>query len=260
MSEKFADLRVRLLSAIIMIICSVTVFLLGGYFVLAYLIVGICLMLWEYRNLYRSEGERINIDIGIMCISGIGALVVTSLYGFSWSITPLVIASVALFRSNIRYWLWLAGGLVYIGLSMSAFLTIFQTTQLGLFYVFWIILIVSLSDIGGYFAGRIIGGKKLWPKVSPKKTWSGTIGGWSLALLAGVFLGIFGPVPIISSVIVSLLLAIAAQSGDLLESWIKRQHNIKDASAIIPGHGGILDRLDGFLAAVIVFFLIYGWL
>jgi phosphatidate cytidylyltransferase len=104
----------------------------------------------------------------------------------------------------------------------------------------------------GYFAGRAFGGPKLWPAVSPKKTWSGaiagTVGAVVVALLVAAQFGLFEKNAIIG---VALLLSVVAQSGDLFESWVKRQFDAKDSSHIIPGHGGVMDRLDGFWAAAV---------
>jgi phosphatidate cytidylyltransferase len=112
--------------------------------------------------------------------------------------------------------------------------------------------IVWTTDVLGYFAGRAFGGPKLWPAVSPKKTWSGAvagaIGAVVVALLVAAQFGSFGGIAIIA---VALLLSIVAQAGDLFESWVKRQFDAKDSSHIIPGHGGVMDRLDGFWAAAV---------
>jgi phosphatidate cytidylyltransferase len=107
-----------------------------------------------------------------------------------------------------------------------------------------------LSDVGGYVAGRIIGGVKFWPSISPKKTWSGTIAGWILTALLGFFL-------VQSSgeewmVAVAVAVAFGAQLGDIAESWIKRRVGVKDSSNLIPGHGGFLDRFDGFIGGAAV--------
>jgi phosphatidate cytidylyltransferase len=115
---------------------------------------------------------------------------------------------------------------------------------------------VWVTDIGGYFAGRGLGGPKLWPRVSPKKTWAGAIGGFvaSLAIALGfaVFkLGEIGPLLLLAAA-----LSIASQLGDLFESAVKRRFGVKDSSQIIPGHGGLLDRLDGFVAAIVLAALI----
>jgi phosphatidate cytidylyltransferase len=115
-----------------------------------------------------------------------------------------------------------------------------------------VLLVVWVTDIGGYFAGRGIGGPKLWPRISPNKTWAGAIGGFaaSVAVAAGFALfdlGKTGPLLVLGAV-----LSIASQLGDLFESAVKRRFGVKDSSHIIPGHGGLLDRLDGFVAAVVL--------
>jgi phosphatidate cytidylyltransferase len=113
-----------------------------------------------------------------------------------------------------------------------------------------VLLVVWVTDIGGYFAGRGIGGPKLWPRVSPKKTWAGAIGGFVASLVialgfAAFKLGETGPLLLLAAA-----LSIASQLGDLFESAVKRRFGVKDSSQIIPGHGGLLDRLDGFVAAI----------
>ena len=116
----------------------------------------------------------------------------------------------------------------------------------------FVLLVVWVTDIGGYFAGRGIGGPKLWPRVSPKKTWAGAIGGFAASLVvaagfAALGLGKTGPLLLLGAV-----LSIASQLGDLFESAVKRRFGVKDSSHIIPGHGGLMDRLDGFVAAVVL--------
>jgi phosphatidate cytidylyltransferase len=112
--------------------------------------------------------------------------------------------------------------------------------------------VVWTTDVLGYFAGRAFGGPKLWPAVSPKKTWSGaiagTVGAAVVALLVAAQFGSFDRIAIVG---VALLLSVVAQAGDLFESWVKRQFDAKDSSHIIPGHGGVMDRLDGFWAAAV---------
>ena len=122
----------------------------------------------------------------------------------------------------------------------------------GFTALMFVLLIVWVTDIGGYFAGRGIGGPKLWPRVSPKKTWAGAIGGFaaSVAVAAGFAafgLGKTGPILLLGA-----LLSIASQFGDLFESAVKRRFGVKDSSHIIPGHGGLLDRLDGCVAAIML--------
>ena len=116
--------------------------------------------------------------------------------------------------------------------------------NVGIEAVIWLVGVVILSDIGGYFAGRMIGGPKFWPAISPKKTWSGTAAGWICAAIWGFAFGGFG------LAVLSIVIAFAGQLGDILESWLKRRAGIKDSSNLIPGHGGVLDRFDSLVGAI----------
>jgi phosphatidate cytidylyltransferase len=115
-----------------------------------------------------------------------------------------------------------------------------------------VLLIVWVTDIGGYFAGRGLGGPKLWPRVSPKKTWAGAIGGFVASLCVAAGFAAFGLGKTGPLVLLGAVLSVASQLGDLFESAVKRRFGVKDSSHIIPGHGGLLDRLDGFVAAVVL--------
>ncbi len=252
-SGKFADLGTRVLSAIAMIVAATVLFELGGLWVVALLIVGASVMLWEYRNMLGHGLEKDNQTLAVMWVIALLGILVTYWINWRYGLIVAGIGTLALYRDDKVQWAWLAAGQFYINAASIAMMAIFLTPADGLFYVFWVVLIVALSDIGGYFAGRLIGGPKIWPAVSPKKTWSGTAGGWVLAIVAGAVLGLFGPVGVLESVLISLVVALAAQGGDFLESWIKRRSHVKDASDIIPGHGGLLDRVDGLIAAIMVF-------
>jgi phosphatidate cytidylyltransferase len=122
-------------------------------------------------------------------------------------------------------------------------------------WLIWLVLVVVVTDIAGYFAGRIIGGPKFWPAVSPKKTWSGTIAGWVCAAIVGmVFLRFTTAGPDLPWI--SAALSLASQLGDIAESAIKRRMGVKDSSHLIPGHGGLLDRFDGLLGASLLMLLV----
>ena len=145
---------------------------------------------------------------------------------------------------------WVAAGVVYAGILLAAPLILRRDPALGFAAILFVFAVVWMTDIAAYFAGRAIGGPKLWPAVSPKKTWSGaiggTLGGIAAALLVAKMAGlVLAPM----LVLVALGLSIVAQAGDLLESAIKRHFGAKDAGQLIPGHGGLMDRLDGFLTA-----------
>ena len=147
---------------------------------------------------------------------------------------------------------WAAAGFLYAAAAEIASVLVRLDPVKGFAALMFVLLIVWVTDSGGYFAGRGIGGPKLWPRVSPKKTWAGAAGGFaaSLAVAAGFAafdLGRIGPLLMLSGV-----LSVVSQLGDLFESAVKRRFGVKDSSHIIPGHGGLMDRLDGFVAAVVV--------
>jgi phosphatidate cytidylyltransferase len=125
----------------------------------------------------------------------------------------------------------------------------------GAIWLVWLVLVVAATDIFGYFAGRMIGGPKFWPRVSPKKTWSGTVAGWIAAAIVGaIFAAMTGAGgPLVS---ISVALSMAAQLGDISESVVKRRAGVKDSSNLIPGHGGFFDRFDGVLGASVFLLLI----
>ncbi|MGY3575710.1 MULTISPECIES: phosphatidate cytidylyltransferase [unclassified Bradyrhizobium] len=147
---------------------------------------------------------------------------------------------------------WAIAGLLYAAGAEIASVLLRLDTAKGFAALMFVLLIVWVTDIGGYFAGRSIGGPKLWVRVSPKKTWAGAVGGFGASLLvaagfAALEIGSTGPLLMLGAV-----LSVVSQLGDLFESAVKRRFGVKDSSHIIPGHGGLLDRLDGFVAAVIV--------
>ncbi|MBK5265641.1 MAG: phosphatidate cytidylyltransferase, partial [Alphaproteobacteria bacterium] len=141
----------------------------------------------------------------------------------------------------------LGAGVFYVGLPILALLFLRDRPD-GLLLTFWALGLVWATDIGAYFAGRSLGGPKLAPGISPSKTWSGLGGGMLAALLFGFilhdWLGL--PIPLAAA---SGLLAVIAQLGDLYESWLKRRAGVKDSGSLLPGHGGVLDRLDGVVTA-----------
>ena len=131
-----------------------------------------------------------------------------------------------------------------------------RDAQSGFVAILFVFAMVWASDILGYFCGRGIGGPKLWPRVSPKKTWAGAIGGFAGSIAIALGFAVAGAGRVVPLALIGALLSIVSQLGDLLESAVKRRFDVKDSSHIIPGHGGLMDRLDGFIAAVVVAALI----
>ena len=148
---------------------------------------------------------------------------------------------------------WIIAGIGYAGIMLLAPLLLRVDNAYGFLALVLLFAIVWTTDVLGYFAGRAFGGPKLLPAVSPKKTWSGAIAGTLGAMIVAVMVAnYFGAFNMVAIAIIALLLSIMAQLGDLFESWVKRQFGAKDASHLIPGHGGVMDRLDGFWAAALL--------
>jgi phosphatidate cytidylyltransferase len=147
---------------------------------------------------------------------------------------------------------WTATGFFYAAAAEMASVLLRLDQTYGFVALVLVLLVVWTTDIGGYFAGRGIGGPKLWPRVSPNKTWAGAIGGFAGSLVVAVAFAGLGFGKTAPLLLLGGALSIASQLGDLFESAVKRRFGVKDSSHIIPGHGGLLDRLDGFVAAVVL--------
>jgi phosphatidate cytidylyltransferase len=147
---------------------------------------------------------------------------------------------------------WAIGGFLYAAAAQVSSIVVRLDRSEGFVALVFILLVVWCTDIGGYFAGRAIGGPKLSPRVSPNKTWAGAVGGFILSLLVAGGFAMNGFGKIAPLLLIAAALSVASQLGDLLESAIKRRFGVKDSSHIIPGHGGLMDRLDGFVAAVVL--------
>ncbi len=246
----YADLRLRLVSALFMIALAAAAFWTGGVLLMALAMAAAGLMLWEYRRMITGDVTLRSPAMWLYCGGGAAAAGAMSLGALPavGVLAGVTLATAILERGHLP---WLLPGLVYIALGVGM-LPPLQAAG-GFWLVAWLVTIVALADVGGYFAGRAIGGPRLWPAVSPKKTWAGAIGGWGLAVIGGVVGGLSGLLSVEGAILLSLVLAVASQAGDLLESWVKRRFEVKDSSALIPGHGGLLDRFDGLLGALWAF-------
>lgn len=202
-------------------------------------------------------------DLGVRTLSGVAMMLVAAaaiwVGGYVFAIFVILLAFGLLREWQSLVWamtpnmppriLWLVGGMLYIG-AAAALMAFLRDTG-GTLLLLAFIGVVIATDTGAYFAGRTIGGPKIAPKISPSKTWAGLIGGMvaSAAFLTalGYWNGGFSPwMPLIGA-----QLAIVAQAGDFFESWMKRRAGVKDSGNILPGHGGLLDRLDGLLPVII---------
>lgn len=195
-------------------------------------------------------------------ISGavMAALVLGALYLGGWLFTLLIVVAALLM---IREWdgltvndrvHWKCIGLLYVGIPCASLIWL-RGHAYGAHMILFVMLAVWATDIGAYFAGRRIGGPKLAPHISPSKTWAGLGGGVVCAAIVGGFSSYFTPYPpsFIAAMDLGAVLALVAQCGDLFESWLKRRIGVKDSGTLIPGHGGLLDRVDGLIFTVPLF-------
>lgn len=203
------------------------------------------LMAWEWQKLVMGR-----FDSAGMVLAGVAAAA-TLAVGLDVRLAALVVALGPLLvhlltgRGKAP---WMGLGALYLALPAAALVWSRQIG--GAEPIFWLLAVVWATDVGAYAAGRGIGGPKLAPRVSPNKTWAGLLGGMLTAAGAGagVALGL-GAERWVEAAALGGLLAVLAQGGDLFESFVKRRFGVKDSSALIPGHGGLLDRFDGLLAA-----------
>jgi phosphatidate cytidylyltransferase len=161
-----------------------------------------------------------------------------------------MLATAALAPSDRR--VWTAAGIPYAGLLGMAPIVLRNDAQYGFLAIAFLFAVVWATDIVAYFVGRAVGGPKLAPRISPKKTWSGAVGGTVAAIGAALALAIAAGLPNLPAVgLIAAAASALAQAGDLFESALKRRFGAKDSSHLIPGHGGLMDRLDGFVAAAV---------
>lgn len=203
---------------------------------------------WRYTPLIA--GGAALLLVGAACIAGRFDIAAAAF------LVGLALVA-ALAPSPLR--LWSAMGLVYAAAALVGSIVLRADAQAGFVAVLFVFAVVWASDICAYFAGRAIGGPKLWPRVSPKKTWSGAAGGFAGSIAVALAFAAAEAGSAVSLALLGALLSVAAQLGDLAESAVKRRFDVKDSSHIIPGHGGLMDRLDAFVAVVVVAALIGVW-
>jgi phosphatidate cytidylyltransferase len=205
---------------------------------------------WEWIGLVEPSGRNVLLATGVCALILQGVLVETGNVSIAIMIVALgVLAAIVMAGRQAPL---VAGGLIYASALLMATTIVRADIKYGFAAIVMLYAIVWGTDIAGYFAGRAIGGPKLAPAISPKKTWSGAIGGTVAGVAAAIAIaGLFSISSPVMIGIVALVLSVVSQSGDLFESWLKRRFDVKDASGLIPGHGGVMDRLDGFIVATV---------
>lgn len=252
---KSSDLGLRSAVAVLLVVVAALALWCGGIgFWLVCVILSLVMMAeWADldgvdRKTRRMAQFALSVPLALMA----PASLVIEVHNF---FTLGLLAGAALFIAIVTRRPTLAAGVIYCGLPVLA-LVFMRRQDEGIVFTLWALALVWACDIGAYFAGRAIGGPKLWPAISPNKTWAGLIGGVALASLFAMVMHVFYGLPW-RMTLATPVLAVLAQGGDLFESWLKRRAGVKDSGNILPGHGGVLDRLDGLVpVAPIAAFLV----
>jgi phosphatidate cytidylyltransferase len=263
-SSDARNFKRRVASALVLAPAGILVTYIGGWLFLCVCLIAAAIILWEWTALVvRTEDVRI-------VLPGVIALVIAMLLtgagepgaAFGMIAIGAVLAGVFVAvwprrypATNPRF--WGAAGVVYAGIAFIPAAALRGDPQWGFAALLFLFATVWATDVLAYLTGRAMGGPLLWPDLSPKKTWAGAIGGLAGGVAAGTLVAYAsaGTGPVVAGVL-ALALSIAAQGGDLFESAIKRRFGAKDAGSLIPGHGGAMDRLDGFVAAALLALLI----
>ena len=264
-AKRWRDLRKRFLSAIVLGPAAILAIWLGAIPFTVMMAVCMAVLTWEWVHLCGMRtrvmpGLAVPVAVFVACAfaawnqSLLAWVALLVGFGLAWLGAAHRRKAVRLPDRPMQPALRLALGVIYIGIAGLCLIELRHDNEAGRDNVLFLIAVVWATDTGAYLAGRFFGGPKLWAAVSPGKTWSGALGGLVTAALIGGLVGPWlspnlPPGAVGRAVAVALILSVATQGGDLLESGIKRHFKVKDTSSLIPGHGGLLDRLDGVLAA-----------
>ena len=244
-SSNWDDLTARSVSSVVMAVVGATGIVLGGVWFQMLIVFVTAVMIWElWMMIDPSQPTRGMLMAALTATVMSGQLTLTGTWEFAlFLIVPIAGASQIKVERPAFF-------LFALAIPLAGYGLINFRIDYGFIWLLWLISVVIVTDVFGYFAGRTFGGSKFWPSISPKKTWSGTVAGWVGAGLVGwcfsllIDIGIF-------IVLMSVVLSFASQLGDIAESALKRRMNVKDSSTLIPGHGGLFDRFDALLGATL---------
>lgn len=253
-----SDLKRRVPSAILMIVVVLAATWFGGFPFLLFWTLAALIVWYEWATIVRIAHKTTVLALGFFAVAA--AAVLVSIYQPLAALAAIGVGAVlvvALTGGDRAARLWSGGGLIYAGLVFLPVVLLRNDALLGFFAAIWLYAVVWLTDIAAYFCGRFIGGPKLAPAISPKKTWSGAVGGTLFGVLGGVGVATYatGRTALMHFAI-AFAVSVFSQMGDIFESSVKRKFGKKDSSGILPGHGGVMDRIDAFIAAAALALLI----
>lgn len=258
------NLLLRIASAVVLAPIVLAAAYLGGWFFTVLCGLGAGGILWEWTRLVAGRSDPRMLAAGSAALFAAFAFAGTNQAGAAIlaiaagaTLAGIVASAAATGPSTRPGGAWAAGGVIYAGVAFLGPALLRRDTELGFTAFLYLAATVWMTDICAYMIGRAVGGPLLWPRISPNKTWAGAVGGLVGGVAGGTLVAYASGVGGLAVVgVIALLLSALAQGGDLAESAIKRRFGAKDASQLIPGHGGLMDRLDGFLVAAFAALLI----
>ena len=247
-----SELALRVCSALVLVPLALATAYLGDWPFAVFWGVAAMGVLWEWTSLVAGTDRRFVLMTGAASLALALALVVSGLPLAAVIVLAIsTLAAASLAPAERR--LWIAGGIPYAGALGLAPIVLRSDREDGFLAVIFLFAVVWTTDIAAYFIGRAAGGPKLVPQVSPKKTWSGAIGGTLAAVVVALALAKTAALAgLFAIAMLAIVLSVFSQAGDVFESFLKRRFGAKDSSHLIPGHGGLMDRLDGFVTASVV--------
>lgn len=248
-----SNLVVRILAALVLAPLTIAIAYAGGW-LWALLVTLVSIGLFAEWLMVVGAGSAALTGAGTIVIAMMGASVAFGALKTS-VVTGLIGGAIVTLMARGKF-LWAATGFAYAAAALLATILVRKDLVNGFPALMFVLLVVWATDIGGYFAGRSIGGPKLWPRVSPKKTWAGALGGFAASLAVAAGFAACGLGKLAPLLLVAAVLSVVSALGDLFESAVKRRFGVKDSSHLIPGHGGLMDRLDGFVAAILAAWII----
>ncbi len=246
----------RLLSALLLVPLALASVWLGGWSFALLVIGALVAMAWEWGRLRPEPATAVAATMAAALLPSLAVVVLMSghaTHALALLAVGAAMAAALAAAARVQRVDHVALGVVYLGLPAVALVWLENRPEIGASLVAWLLAVVWATDICAYAVGRTVGGAKLAPRISPGKTWAGLVGAMIGAGLTGAGIGAaLGGSPVVAGLL-GAVLAVVAQVGDLFESALKRRRGVKDSSNLIPGHGGVLDRIDGLLFAAPVY-------
>lgn len=247
MAGNWEDLKVRLASGAVMAAIGVAAIVAGGVWFQMLAVFVTAVIVWECWIMIRGASPT----SGMLLAAAVASILSAQVFGGTQNyeflglflVVPIV-GALVLDRERITFFVF------SLAIQIAGYGLVHFRIDFGFTWLIWLVSIVVVTDIAGYFTGKSLGGPKFWPAISPKKTWSGTIGGWIGAAIVGYIFTLFTRAGL-SIILLSVVISFAGQMGDIAESALKRRQGVKDSSALIPGHGGLFDRFDALLGAAL---------